>query len=60
MIEILVPFTRLERLAQIESAIVEAEKNGYGEIRIQLHNHQIVSVKYEEDIRFGNCPPSDY
>lgn len=54
---IIKPLTRLERLAQIENLIIEAEKFGFADIHISIHKNQISNVtsSLNRVAQFGNC-----
>ena len=52
--------TRAERMLLLLQAIEETEQFGYGEVNVQIHNHQIVDISRNERKRFGNCDPEWY
>lgn len=59
-IEITRFLTRNERIAILQERIEEAEKHGFADIKIKVHNHQIVSISIEKGNQFGNCDPEWY
>lgn len=52
--------TRVERLAQIMKQIEEAEEHGFAEIKISIHNNQIIGSSINKEIRYGNTDQSWY
>jgi hypothetical protein len=59
-IEITRHLTKAERLVQLSQAIEEAEKHGFADVNVKIHNHQIVDINLNKCIRFGNCTPEWY
>lgn len=52
---VIVPLTRIERLAMIERQIIEAEEHGYGRVVVDINDHQITRVNLDKGTQFGNC-----
>lgn len=53
-------FTRTERLALIERAIIEMEKFGFGDMKINFKNNQIVGICLNKPYLWGNSSDDWY
>jgi hypothetical protein len=59
-IEITRHLTRTERVLELAKAIEEAEKHGFAEVNVKIHNRQIVDININKCLRFGNCSQEWY